>query len=194
MKLYLGIFLILSITCSLQEETSKLEEQKINWVDLGLCLSQAAHNIPEIYDLIKLIEKEDYHRAYAKLITLISRKYNQLDKCIAEIGITTELSAVASKKMERPIQICFKKCQREKNLTLSETKDSEEFKECVIGCEEELKKKREEWELKKAERIDNVNDCVEECEKLKKEGGSKIDYRKCVFKCKKPRVGKKRLQ
>ena len=193
MKLYLGLFLILSITCSLQEETPKLEEQKINWVGLGLCLAQAAHNTPELYALMRLIENEDYLRAYVRLITLIPRKYRQLDKCIAEIGITTELSAVASKKMERPIQICFKKCQREKNLTLSETKDSEEFKECVVGCEEELKKKKEEWELKKAERIDNVNDCVEECEKLKKEGGSKLDYRKCVFKCKKPRVGKKRL-
>lgn len=194
MKLYLGLFLILSITCSIQEETSKPEEQNIKLVRLGFCLAKATYIAPEIYDLIKLIEAEDYHRAYIKLMTLIPRKYRQLDKCIAEIGITTELSAVVNNKMERPIQICFKKCQREKNLTLSETKDSEEFKECVIGCEEELKKKKEEWELKKAERIDNVNDCVEECEKLKKEGGSKIDYRKCVFKCKKPRVGKKRLQ
>ena len=194
MKFYLGLILILSITCSLQDEEPMLEAQNINWDGFVSCLSNASNILPEIYDLIQLIKSQQYAKAFNILMTLLPKKLREIEKCTQYLGQTPVLSAVASKKVERPIQVCFKKCQREKNLTLSETKDSAEFKECVTNCGEELKKKKDEWELKKEERIDNVNDCIEECEKLKKEGGSKLDYRKCVFKCKKPRVGKKRLQ
>lgn len=192
MKIYLGLLLLLAVSCHFHEE-EEISLEGINWDGVLKCLSNAIGIAPDIYDIVQAIKAKEYETAYTLAINMIGKGAGIVKKCIEGFkgGL---LSATPYKKPHphhhRPHHHpCFLKCRRDLNITWISAKNSTEFKECVEKC-------KAEWEKKKEEIKEKREKCLKECEHLKQEGEvikkhriiSKraiTPYQQCLWKCKK---------
>ena len=166
MKLYLGLLVILFVSCNqVQEEEFELEG--FNWKGLKQCFQDVVTFAPEIQELIDLIKDAKYQKAITLAENLIKEGTKVVRDCVNRFK-RKNLSALPPKKV-KPAMIDF--CElnyrkTHKNVTIEEIHNAPEYKEC----------KNKLANIKNAKQ----DECVKKC----KEKKSPLDKNFCIIKCK----------